>query len=69
MTPEQLSKSVLPLFVTPVVNYRWPDSDELNAQLLETILSQETQEPSLNKSNVGGWHHRNLLHGHRPFAK
>lgn len=56
MTPEEFSKYVLPVFVTPVVNYQWPDSGELNAQLREHILEMEKTKGSVNKSNVGGWH-------------
>ena len=56
MNPEEFSKYVLPVFVTPVVNYRWPDSDVLNAELREFVLEMEKNEPILNKSNVGGWH-------------
>ncbi|MCG8316019.1 MAG: 2OG-Fe(II) oxygenase family protein [Pseudomonadales bacterium] len=56
MNPAEFSKHILPVFVTPVVNYRWPDSDSLNAKLRELILKMETTEPSVNKSNVGGWH-------------
>ena len=56
MTPEEFSKYVLPVFVTPVVNYRWPDSEELNAHLREHILALEKTQESVNKSNVGGWH-------------
>ena len=56
MSPEEFSKHVLPVFVTPVVNYQWPDSDELNTQLREYVLELEKSEQSTNKSNVGGWH-------------
>lgn len=56
MSPEEFSKYVLPVFVTPVVNYLWPESDTLNADLREYILELEKSEKSVNKSNVGGWH-------------
>jgi len=56
MSPKEFSKYVLPLFVTPVVNYQWPDSNTLNTELRNYILGMEKSEASLSKSNVGGWH-------------
>jgi uncharacterized protein (TIGR02466 family) len=46
-------------FPTPVVIYRWPDSDEFNAGPRKTILTAEAAEPGIARSNVGGWHSDN----------
>ena len=43
-------------FPTPIVVYRWPDSDALNKALREVILDAEKSDPGLTFSNVGGWH-------------
>jgi uncharacterized protein (TIGR02466 family) len=56
MNDMDLSKNVLPVFVTPVVNYLWPDSEKLNEELRETILELEQTSEGVSKSNVGGWH-------------
>jgi len=46
MSPEEFSRYVLPLFVTPVVNYLWPDSDTLNTELRDYILEMEKSKPA-----------------------
>ena len=51
-----LSRNTVPAFITPVVNYLWQDSEQLNAELAELILAAEANEAGLYKSNVGGWH-------------
>lgn len=44
-------------FATPVVGYRWPDVEALNAALRARILGWAAAEPGLaRRSNVGGWH-------------
>ena len=43
-------------FATPVVAYRWPDSDALNDALGAVILEAETARDGIVRSNVGGWH-------------
>ena len=45
------------LFGTPFASYDWPDSDELNAELAELILSNENDDLSGRgiRSNAGGW--------------
>jgi uncharacterized protein (TIGR02466 family) len=43
-------------FATPIVNYRWPDSDDLNAELERVILESEAARSGVVKSNIGGWH-------------
>jgi uncharacterized protein (TIGR02466 family) len=47
---------MVPLFATPICNYRWPDCEALNAALAEAILDRESDSPGLVRSNVGGWH-------------
>lgn len=47
---------VLPLFATPVSNLVWPDSQQLNEQLLALIHQRAEQDKGLRRSNVGGWH-------------
>ena len=55
-TPIDFSRCIAPLFVTPVVNYLWEDSADLNAALQTHIQSLQESTPTLNRSNVGGWH-------------
>ncbi len=45
------------LFGTPFASYDWPDSDELNAELADLILSNEKNDVSGRgiRSNAGGW--------------
>lgn len=43
------------LFPTPVVHGLLPDADVLNQQLLEIILAHQATEPSVARSNRGGW--------------
>ena len=43
-------------FATPIVNYRWQDTDELNASLRRLILELQRSAPGVERSNVGGWH-------------
>jgi uncharacterized protein (TIGR02466 family) len=43
-------------FATPIANYRWPDSGELNAELAALVLDEESREPGVSRSNIGGWH-------------
>ena len=51
-----LAQNVAPAFVTPIVNYRWPDTGALNTTLESLILGLEADGPGVQKSNVGGWH-------------
>ena len=47
------------LFPTPLLKYRWPDSDGLNKELREVILAKmqkEGAQSSWKGSNIGGWH-------------
>ncbi|MEL7450018.1 MAG: TIGR02466 family protein [Pseudomonadota bacterium] len=52
----EVGKTIVSAFATPVSNYRWPDSEGLNAALADTILELKRGTPGLSKSNVGGWH-------------
>jgi len=68
MTPQQASEPGLDpmadmakhggieyLFPTPVFWYVFKNVAALNAELLEIILAQEQADPSVTKSNQGGW--------------
>lgn len=54
--PVEVSKTILPIFATPISNYRWPTSDDLNRALLEAIIQREETTSGIDRSNVGGWH-------------
>ena len=55
--PLDLAPATQLAFATPVVGYRWPAAEALNAGLRETILRAERERPALGqRSNVGGWH-------------
>ncbi len=43
-------------FPTPVYRHVWPGADAVNAGLRRIILEKEKNQPSLGRSNVGGWH-------------
>ncbi|NIJ31129.1 hypothetical protein FHT00_003108 [Sphingomonas insulae] len=47
------------MFETPILHGQVTDAAALNAALRTTILSQADAAPSLNRSNVGGWHSAN----------
>ena len=44
-TPIDFSRCIAPLFVTPVVNYLWEDSADLNACLLYTSDAADDLQP------------------------
>jgi uncharacterized protein (TIGR02466 family) len=46
----------VPIFATPISSYLWPESSALNEELRKLILQRERGTPSLERSNVGGWH-------------
>lgn len=55
--PLDLSAATQLAFATPVVGYRWPEAEALNAALREAILRTERERPGMDRrSNVGGWH-------------
>ncbi len=43
-------------FGTPVVAYHWPDSQGLNDELSQLILTAEARTAGVSRSNVKGWH-------------
>ena len=51
-----VAKYMISAFATPIVNYRWQDTDGLDAALQTLILELEQSAPSVERSNVGGWH-------------
>jgi len=51
-----IASSILPVFATPIVNYRWEDMDSTNAELEQLVLSESATTTGMVKSNVGGWH-------------
>ena len=51
-----VAKHMISAFATPIVNYRWRDTDEFNAALRSLVLELERSEPGVERSNIGGWH-------------
>jgi len=51
----------LPLFATPLSMYDLPGMDEVNRDLTARLVSESTSRPSVNRSNVGGWHSQSDL--------
>ena len=49
-------KKLIHLFSTPIMEYRWEDSDDLNRRLTDVILEKERASGGKVMSNVGGWH-------------
>lgn len=43
-------------FPTPVLQKQFPDTADINDQLLALVLEREMQSPSVGRSNIGGWH-------------
>jgi uncharacterized protein (TIGR02466 family) len=54
--PFPLAERVRSAFATPVVNYMWPDSEGLNAELAEFIKNSSKDASGDVRSNVGAWH-------------
>jgi len=50
----------LPLFPTPVSMYDLPNMDEVNRDLTARLVGESDSSPSVQRSNVGGWHSENL---------
>lgn len=46
------------LFASPVAVTQVPHADELNRELAARLLDESQRVPSLQRSNVGGWHSR-----------
>jgi uncharacterized protein (TIGR02466 family) len=56
-----VSQNMAMVFGTPIVSYRWPDSEALNVALAELILAKEMEAEGISRSNVGGWHSKTDL--------
>jgi uncharacterized protein (TIGR02466 family) len=55
--PLDLRSATQLAFATPLVGYRWPETEALNAALRALILDAERRQPGMpQRSNVGGWH-------------
>jgi hypothetical protein len=50
----------VPLFPTPLSLYDLPDMDEINREVTARLVAESNSVPSVNRSNVGGWHSQNL---------
>ena len=51
------------IFDSPVLWYRWPDSEGLNLELRELILRQRVADSiGVRATNIGGWHSKRNLH-------
>jgi len=48
------------LFATPVSMYDLPGMDEVNRDATARLVAESVSLPSVNRSNVGGWHSQNL---------
>ena len=48
--------TVLPLFETPVFLFEVPDTDALDAELRERLVTESDDGPGIVVSNRGGWH-------------
>ena len=55
MTKTLDDEKIVHLFTTPVLKYVWPESDELNAELRETIVRHARRTKGTAYSAVGGW--------------
>lgn len=49
---------VTPVFPTLIGRFRIPDAEAMNEDLRALILAEETEYPTLGRSNIGGWHSR-----------
>jgi uncharacterized protein (TIGR02466 family) len=47
---------IQPLFASPLLSFNVPNADALNAGLLAEIGARRAAEPSIYRSNRGGWH-------------
>lgn len=59
---ELTNSQVLEVLPIPIMRCRWPDSDDINAELRNAILRKAEEETGLQISNRGGWHSSNSLH-------
>lgn len=56
LTAEDIQRSTLMAFPTPMVNHLWEDAEALNQGLMETITGLQRASNGIERSNVGGWH-------------
>jgi hypothetical protein len=49
---------ITPAFPTFIGRLRLPDAETMNEGLYALILADESEYPSLGRSNIGGWHSR-----------
>jgi uncharacterized protein (TIGR02466 family) len=49
---------VIQAFATPIYGLRIFEAEPLNADLKSLILNDESSDPGVQRSNVGGWHSR-----------
>ncbi len=47
---------VIPVFASPILVRKFPDYEAANDGLRRVILDRAPPEPSIMRSNVGGWH-------------
>lgn len=47
---------IQPLFASPLLSFNVPSADALNVGLLAEIEARRAAEPSIHRSNRGGWH-------------
>lgn len=61
--PFDIRHSMSRMFGTAFMSYQWPDSEQLNAELTQLILSQEKLDDDGRgiRSNAGGWQSRGNL--------
>src|SRR5262245_50582772 len=46
---------LLQLFPSPMLRFKWPDSEALNAELRKVVLRKMQEAPGVVKTNRGGW--------------
>lgn len=46
----------LPLFATPLSMYDLSGMDEVNRDITARLVAESASRPTINRSNVGGWH-------------
>lgn len=51
-----VKNNLLSIYPTPVYNFHWNDTHDLNQALKDVVLQQESESQGLKRSNVGGWH-------------
>ena len=44
------------IFPIPILQYQWPISEQLNANLSKIILHKKASSDGMRATNIGGWH-------------